>query len=63
MKVGTKVKILRELDDVYCKDCEGVIISIKRYGGEILIFKVEFINNKGEKDVCLFFDQELEELK
>ena len=63
MKIGSKVKILRDLDGIHCEGCEGVIDSINEFGSLVFLVKVKFINKNNEELVCTFFEDELEVLK
>ena len=55
MKIGDTVLILRDLEDVNCKDCIGVIEEIN-----LVLYKVSFVSKEGTKMTCSFFEDELE---
>ncbi|XAG97119.1 hypothetical protein ZYGNAAKF_CDS0131 [Enterococcus phage VRE9_2] len=55
MKVGDTVLILKDLEDVACKGCIGVIEEIN-----IVLNKVYFVSKEGIEMNCSFFEDELE---
>lgn len=63
MKIGSKVKILCDLDGIHCEGCEGIVTSISKVSDIIFLIEVKFINNKNKEETCKFFKHELEVLK
>lgn len=55
MKVGDTVLILKDLEDVACKGCIGVIEEIN-----IVLYEVYFISQDGFEKTSSFFKEELE---
>lgn len=55
IEVGDKVIILKDLEDLDCKGCVGIVEEIS-----IVLYKVRFISQEGLEKTVSFFKEELE---